>query len=168
MMYSQMGWASVQISLCPPAQKTHWWPVLPPNRRTSEQLLAWENTRIFTGIQWNARPESIHNILIYTFPVCVNEIACPFYLAWYFPGFGDGPQVTRCHQHGPVKVQSDIRNLSWNTHNALKKIKKQFSTSLWFTYLHMSLWPFTFQLYSPLLTSSKNVFLFLKERKDEF
>lgn len=32
-------------------------------------------------------------------------------------------------------------------------------------YLHMSLCAFTFQLYSPLLTSSKNMFLFLNENK---
>lgn len=81
-----------------------------------------------------------------------------FYLARYFPGFGDSTKITCCHHHGSER-KSDIFFLEL----IMETDKDAISCSG--HYLHMSLWAFTFQLYSPLLTRSKKLFLFLEENR---
>lgn len=80
------------------------------------------------------------------------------YLTRYLPGFSDGSQITRCHQHRPVSRSQALFTDINKQHVITVCVGECLKT---WTDLHMSLCSFTFQLYSPLFTSSKNEFLFL-------
>lgn len=81
------------------------------------------------------------------------------HLAWYFPWLCDSSKITGCHHHRSEKKKPNFGNRNVVAFPLAGDKKRQL-------YLHMSLWAFTFQLYSPLLTSSKKVFLFLRGGKN--